>query len=152
MRGLVLRISEDLAALSQGWWFSANTFGARSFRGVSAPVKISSNNNWMSRRLSTISASSVWGKKLNLEVSPSPTPSEMLDQRGFCKKCLQNLESKRVKGQNLENKRVADFSGNLSQAASALTIICSFRVEGQGQMSHEAVDRCCDRELFSANT
>jgi hypothetical protein len=80
------------------------------------------------------------------DTPPPPHPWERLDWRGFYKKCLQNLESKRVKGQNLENKGVAASSETLSQAASALTIICSLRMEGQGQMSQEAVDRCCNLE------
>lgn len=70
-----------------------------------------------------------------------PHCCERLDWRAFCKKYLQNIESKRVKVKNIEGKRVAAFSGNLSHAASALTIIYSFRGEGQGQRSHEAVGR-----------
>jgi hypothetical protein len=55
---------------------------------------------------------------------PPPHPLERLDWRGFRKKCLQNLEAVGVRGQNLENKRVAGISHPSLSTASALTMIC----------------------------
>src|SRR5258707_14787430 len=41
-----------------------------------------------------------------VEVPPCAIPSESLAGRGFCKKCLQNLDVKDLRGQNFENKEV----------------------------------------------
>ncbi len=81
---------------------------------------------------------------------PPPHPYERHDWRGFCKKCLQNLDDKRVRGQNLENKRLKLLPVNVASTTSALTIICLLRVKGQGQMSHRAVDYCAARGGASA--
>src|SRR5580704_16398694 len=54
---------------------------------------------------------------------PSPTPSERLDGRGLCKKCLQNLDLQGVSGQNPDNRRLGAFSEGYPSIASALTMI-----------------------------
>src|SRR5271166_1993819 len=54
---------------------------------------------------------------------PSPHPSECLDWRGICKKCLQNLDVKEVGGQNLDNKELKPYVAVFIYTASALTII-----------------------------
>src|SRR5271166_2687559 len=64
-------------------------------------------------------------------VPPLPPPSERLDWRGFCKKCLQNLEGVGVRGQNLDNKGVMVSSESLMPTASALNMICLFRLGGK---------------------
>jgi len=45
-----------------------------------------------------------WEKLALAGVPPSPLPSESLAWRGFRKTCLQNLDAKELRGQNLENK------------------------------------------------
>jgi hypothetical protein len=62
---------------------------------------------------------------------PSPHPSEWLDWRGVCKKCLQNLEPQGFKGQNIDNKGLAVFFATALDTASALNMICSFGEEGK---------------------
>lgn len=63
--------------------------------------------------------------------SPPPSPSERLAWRGSCKKCLQNLEGQGVRGQNLDNKGVMVSSESLMPTASALNMICLFRLGGK---------------------
>jgi hypothetical protein len=41
---------------------------------------------------------------MNSGVPPPPTPAESLAGRGFRKKCLQNLDVKELRGQNLDNR------------------------------------------------
>jgi hypothetical protein len=66
-----------------------------------------------------------FGKRLRIGVPPPPTLSKSLDWRGVCKNALQNLEPLGVRGQNIDNKGVADFFLNSAPAASALTMIDS---------------------------
>jgi hypothetical protein len=58
-----------------------------------------------------------------------PTPRKALTGAGFCKKCLQNLEPKGFRGQNLDTKGLAAFFMVAACTASALTIFCSLPVE-----------------------
>jgi hypothetical protein len=62
---------------------------------------------------------------------PSPHPSEDLDWRGVCKKCLQNLDVKELRGQNLDNKGVRASVAVFVYTASAMTIIRSFLADGK---------------------
>jgi hypothetical protein len=66
---------------------------------------------------------------LNLEVPPLPHLSESPDWRGFCKKCLQNLERQGVRGQNLDYKELAVRTVIISCTAYALTMICFSKIE-----------------------
>src|SRR5580704_7383691 len=67
------------------------------------------------------------GKSRLLQVyPPPPPPSECLDWRGVCKKCLQNLDVKELRGQNLDNKGVRPSAAAFVSTASASTIIRSF--------------------------
>ena len=76
-----------------------------------------------------------FGNSMVIEATRSPTCSESLDWRGFCKMRLQNLERLRLRGQNLENSGVSDSSARYSYTASALTMICSGGCGTQGQIS-----------------
>src|SRR5208282_2170406 len=55
---------------------------------------------------------------------PLLPPSECCDWRGVCKNGLQNLELQRVRGQNLEKKRVRAWLATSACTASALAMIC----------------------------
>jgi hypothetical protein len=54
---------------------------------------------------------------------PSHPPPEWPAGHGARKKCLQNLEGKWVRGQNLDNKRLKSTSGRLAYTAFASTMM-----------------------------
>ena len=89
-------------------------------------VDISEKILAMSERNTACERVPFWEKCGLAEVPPSPYPSERLDWRGFRKNGLQNLEPQRLRGQNLDNKRLTDFFAVAACAASALTMICLF--------------------------
>jgi hypothetical protein len=65
----------------------------------------------------------IWG----LSQGSPPTPSlESLDWRGVCKECLQNLERVEVRGQNLDDKRVAQSLERPPETPCAVAMICFF--------------------------
>ena len=64
-------------------------------------------------------------------IPPPPATSERLDWRGVCKKCLQNLDSKELAGQNLDNKELRPFVGAVEGTASALTMVYLFPTRGK---------------------
>ena len=68
------------------------------------------------------------GKDCQLRYTPLPPPSECLDQRAVCKKCLQNLDVKELGGQNLDNKGLRSSDAAFAYTASALTMVCLFHV------------------------
>jgi hypothetical protein len=75
---------------------------------------------------------------LLLGYPPSPHTSEMLAGRGVRKKCLQNLDCRWFKGQNLECKRITRRVALSSYTVSALTIMRSLRI-GRKVGCHRAV-------------
>src|ERR1700758_3143888 len=89
-----------------------------------AAVDISEKILAMSERNTACERVPFWEKCGLAKVPPSPYPSERLDWRGFRKKGLQNIEPQRLRGQNLDNKRLTDFFAVAACAASALTMIC----------------------------
>ena len=56
-------------------------------------------------------------------VTPSPLPSERPAGRGVHRKCLQNLDGKELRGQNLENKGLTFVLLAENSIASALTMM-----------------------------
>ncbi len=58
-----------------------------------------------------------------LEVPPSPIPSERLAGRGVRKKCLQNLDVKELRGQNLESKGLTRQVSPTGDTPRALTMM-----------------------------
>lgn len=54
---------------------------------------------------------------------PLPPTPEWPAGRGARKKCLQNPEGKRVRGQNLDNKRLKSTSGRFAYTAFASTMM-----------------------------
>src|SRR5437016_14377284 len=75
------------------------------------PVDISRKNTLAKGIHRCAGASFVSGISWQGWVAPSPTPSESLDWRGFCKNGLQHLESQGLRGRNLDNKELAPFFG-----------------------------------------
>jgi len=78
---------------------------------------------------------------------PPPPPSECLDWRGVCKKCLQNLDVKEVRGQNLDSKGDRPPVAVFIYTASALTIIRLLRARGKVRCHMLAVDFFGSRAL-----
>src|ERR1700733_14425499 len=86
------------------------------------------------------------GIRFRLRVPPSPPPSEWLARRGARKKCLQNLEGRRFRGQNLDNKRVRAVVDAFAYTAFASTMMNCFGVGGKvgcHRVGVEILEGCC---------
>jgi hypothetical protein len=122
----ILLISPDLADLSQRWWFSASREAEGSFQGSVAPVDICGRNTWLRHRSSAGSASSVWGKMENLEVT---LPLKRLTGAGSAKSVCKILSAKDLEVRILITNKLTVHSTIISCTASALTMICFSKVE-----------------------
>src|ERR1700680_4198983 len=61
--------------------------------------------------------------------TPPPSPLKRLDWHGLCKKALQNLEPLRLRGQNIDNKRVMGLLAAFALHCLRLTMICFLNFE-----------------------
>ena len=108
------------------------------------------SNLWKSNRKNTlltgladrVRACFIPGKSRVEGCTPLPLPSKRLDWCGFRRKSAQNLEPQGFRGQNLDNKGLAEFFEMAACTASALTMFCSLACGWQGQMSHEERGLC----------
>jgi hypothetical protein len=71
---------------------------------------------------------------------PPPPPSRSPAGRGVCKKRLQNLGGKELRGQNLENMRLTPVLLSASPTASASTMMGQLGMDGKVGCHSGAVD------------